>query len=211
MSALQHPVSTREDVRSNLEEVFARDEFGHKSSWIAEQWGKFLDTLGDWFRELFGIADPATSEFIVRALLWLVAALILVAIAVRIVRWARGREAAPAAQARGPREDLRAAGVAALRREARAASARGDLLAALRLLFRALVLGLSEKGELEYRDAWTNRELFERGAPRHDVAPALAALVPRLDAQSFGHEPAGPEDVERLDALCDRLLGRLHS
>ena len=73
----------------------------------------------------------------------------------------------------------------------------------------ALVLGLSERGELEYRDAWTNRELLERGSPRRDVAPILAGLVPRLDAQSFGHEPAGPADVENLSSLCDRLLGRI--
>ncbi|HZO10199.1 MAG TPA: DUF4129 domain-containing protein, partial [Myxococcota bacterium] len=91
------------------------------------------------------------------------------------------------------------------------AAARGDRVAALRLLFRALVLGLSQRGELEYRDAWTNRELLERGAPPRDVAPVLAALVPRLDAQSFGHEPAVAEDVERLAALCDRFLGRVPS
>lgn len=211
MSGLQQSVSTREDVRSTLEAIFAREEFGPQSSWLAEQWEKLLETLGEWLEDLFGLTDPATNRTIVIALLALVAAVILAAIVVRIVRWARERELAPAAQSLGPRADRRAASVAALRREARAASARGDPVAALRLLFRALVLGLSERGELEYRDAWTNRELFERGAPRRDVAPILAALVPRLDAQSFGHEPAGPEDVERLSSLCDRLLGKVHA
>jgi len=125
------------------------------------------------------------------------------------VRWIRERADAPPRPAGDAIEVRRAASVAALRREARAAAARGDRLGALRLLFRALVLGLSERGELEYRDAWTNRELLERGSPRRDVAPLLAGLVPRLDAQSFGREPAEPADVEHLASLCDRLLGRM--
>jgi len=205
---LQHPVSTREDVRSTLESVFARDEFGEHRSWIAEQWVKLFDQLSEWFRDLFGIVDPAVNALLVKVLLGLLAAAILAAIAVRILRWARGRApAVPPQRAEG----RRAASVAALRAEARAAAARGDRVAALRLLFRALVLGLSQRGELEYRDAWTNRELLERGAPPRDVAPVLAALVPRLDAQSFGHEPAVAEDVERLAALCDRFLGRVPS
>jgi hypothetical protein len=35
-----------------------------------------------------------------------------------------------------------------------------------------------------------------------------AALVPSLDRKSFGGEPAGPEDVARLAALCERWLGK---
>ena len=211
MSGLQQPLSTREEVRSTLEAILAREEFGPRRSWLAERWRELLDWIGDWLSELFGITDPATERSIVIALLSLMAAVILTATVLRIVRWAREREERPAARTVRSSEDRRAESVAALRREARAASARGDRVAALRLLFRALVLGLSERGELEYRDAWTNRELFERGAPRREVAPMLAALVPRLDAQSFGHEPAGPADVDRLDALCDRLLARRHA
>jgi hypothetical protein len=207
VSALQHPVASREEVGRRLETIFAREEFGERRSWLGEQWAKLLDTLGDWIGDLFGIVDPETSVNIVKALIWITCAAILAWIVYRVVRWARSRESGSADRGSAPGQDLRAASVAALRREARAASLRGDSLAALRLLFRALVLGLSERGELEYRDAWTNRELYERGAPRRDVAPLLAGLVPRLDAQSFGREPAGPEDVERLSSLCDRLLG----
>jgi hypothetical protein len=204
---LQAAETTREEVRAKLEAVLAREEFGTRRSWLAETSEKILDRLGEWFGDLFGLGDPAVSRKVVLVLLGLVAAALLGLIVARIARWMRGRgEARTSAPARSL-EARRAAGVAALRRDARAAAERGDHLAALRLLFRALVLGLSERGELEYRDAWTNRELFERGAPRHDVAPVLASLVPRLDAQSFGREPAGPADVERLAALCDRMLG----
>jgi len=194
VSGLQQPLSTREEVRSTLEAILAREEFGPRRSWLAERWRELLDWIGDWLSELFGITDPATERSIVIALLSLMAAVILTATVLRIVRWAREREERPAARTVRSSEDRRAESVAALRREARAASARGDRVAALRLLFRALVLGLSE-----------------RGAPRREVAPMLAALVPRLDAQSFGHEPAGPADVDRLDALCDRLLARRHA
>ena len=204
MSALQEQVASADEVRAKLAAVLAREEFAPKSSWLAETWKKTLDRLGDWLGEIFGIVDPATRRSVVIALLALLGAAILAAIVVRLARFLRARPASPAGG--GSVEDLRAAGVAALRRDARAAAARGDRLAALRLYFRALVVGLSERGQLEYKDAWTNRELLARGAPRREVAPVLASLVPRLDAQSFGREPALPEDVELLSSLCERLL-----
>lgn len=91
-------------------------------------------------------------------------------------------------------------------REARAKRAFAD---ALRFYAWALVVGLSERGDLEYRDAWTNRELVERGRPRPEALRVLAPLVPELDAKSFGHEPALEADVERLERLCREHLGGL--
>ena len=53
--------------------------------------------------------------------------------------------------------------VLALRAAARTARAEGDVRLALRQLFLALFLGLGERGDLRYHDAWTNRELLRRG------------------------------------------------
>jgi len=169
------------------------------SDWIGEKIGRFFG----WVGELLGVANAGS----VRTILTTFLVLAILALAWSVVRaFALRRERAGPLPSSDSGPDLRAATVETLRRRAREAAARGDHVAALRLLFRALVVGLSERGELAYRDAWTNRELLERGAPRRDVLPVLASLVPRLDAQSFGREPAGPDDVARLDAVCDRLL-----
>ena len=197
------------EVRDRVHRILARGEFGQGESRIARWIGERLDEAARWLKDLLGIADPHSAR---------VALYIVLGIAALALLWAIARTVANRRRGTGAREEegnapseatLRAATVAGLRREARVAARRDDHLGALRLYFRALVLGLSERGELRYRDAWTNREILERGAPRREVLPLLAPLVPRLDAQSFGHEPAFPEDVARLAALCDRLLGGL--
>lgn len=96
--------------------------------------------------------------------------------------------------------------VEALRARAREAEAAGDWIEALRLDFFALVIGLGERGDLDYRDAWTNRELLERGMPSRKVEHSLRPVVHRLDAHSFGHLPSGPEEVVEFREFCDRLL-----
>lgn len=93
-----------------------------------------------------------------------------------------------------------------LRARARAAEAAGNWIEALRLDFFALVIGLGERGDLDYRDAWTNRELLERGFPSQQVECSLRPIVRRLDAHSFGHLPSGPEEVVQFREFCDRLL-----
>ena len=102
-------------------------------------------------------------------------------------------------------EERVASRVEELRRRAREAAAAGQWVEALRLEFFALVVGLGERGDLEYRDAWTNRELLERGSPHPAVERALRPVVRRLDAHSFGHVPSGPEEVAEFQAFCERL------
>ena len=200
-AGLQGP--ERAAVRETIDRILAQEEFRPAgrtlSDWIAER----FERMARWLSELLGLGGAGSAKAVlvtflvlgVVALAWVLARAI-----------ARRRETSPLAPAASAAPDARRLTVAALRREAQAAAGRGDHLAALRWLFRALVVGLSERGDLAYRDAWTNRELVERGSPRREVLPLLAPLVPRLDAQSFGREPAGPEDVARLAAICDRLL-----
>jgi hypothetical protein len=194
----------RARVKETIDRILAEKEFrpakGGLGSWLAEKFEK----LADWISELFGLHSVGSARAMLVTFLILVAVLLGWAVARAIAL----RRPAVLRNAPAPAPDRRAATVAALRAAAREAAARGDHLAALRLAFRALVVGLSERGDLAYRDAWTNRELLERGAPRREVLPLLAALVPRLDAQSFGREPATAEDFARIDSLCDRLLAR---
>ncbi len=193
----------RAAVRETIDRILARKEFRPADKTLSDWIGEKLERVAHWIGDLLGIADAGSVRTIVTTFLVL-ATLALAWSIVRAFALRRGLEAPRPSSALAP--DLRAATVETLRRMAREAADRGDHVAALRLLFRALVVGLSERGELAYRDSWTNRELLERGAPKRDVLPILAPLVPHLDAQSFGREPAGPDDVARLAAICDRLL-----
>jgi hypothetical protein len=189
-------------VRETIDRILARREFQPADHSLSDWIGKQLERFFRWIGDLLGIADAGSVRTILMTFLVLAA----LGFAWSIVRALALRRKLDAPPSSAPAPDLRAATVDALRRMAREAADRGEHVAALRLLFRALVVGLSERGELAYREAWTNRELLERGAPRRDVLELLASLVPRLDAQSFGREPAGPDDVARLSAVCDRLL-----
>jgi hypothetical protein len=75
------------------------------------------------------------------------------------------------------------------------------------LFFFALVVGLGRAGDLEYHDAWTNRELLQRGSPSPRLARALEDLVRELDLKGFGCVPTVEDDVNRLEALCKSMLG----
>ena len=85
--------------------------------------------------------------------------------------------------------------------------ARGDSRLALRKLIFALVLGLGVRGDLRYRDSWTIRELLRRGRPSEEAQAVLVPLVSELEAKEFGRAETTEEDLDRLEALCDRHLG----
>lgn len=200
--------ASREEVARALESVYARPEFRPQGeslvdralAWLFERVAELFELLG------IGVGDGGTLiHGFVYALIALALALALL-LAFRFAR-ARAPRARGAADAAADPEELRRRRVERLREEAREAEAAGDLVRALRLYFVALVIGLSERGELDYRESWTNRELFERGAPRSEAARELGALVPALDAHSFGGVPAARGEVDRMAALCDRWLG----
>ena len=134
----------------------------------------------------------------------IIIAVIVVLILVLVTRHFRGRR--HDVERRGTVAERIASRVESLRARARDAEAAGDWVEALRLDFFALVIGLGERGDLDYRDAWTNRELLERGMPSRKVELSLRPVVKRLDAHSFGHLPSGRDEVVEFREFCDRLL-----
>lgn len=194
-------------IRRVVDEVLSKPDYQpvrpEPPSWLAERWAEFLQ----WLSEHLGIA-PGVGGNVVLYVLYGAIALLLVWILVTFARRALANRGGDAAEEPAR---VRAARVKDLLARSRAARARGDFAEALRFAFWALVVGLSERGDLEYRDAWTNRELVERGKPRPDAARVLVPLVPELDAKSFGHVEALEEDVERLERLCREHLGGLAS
>jgi hypothetical protein len=190
-------------VRAKIDEVLARPEFHPYENPIAAGFGKVLKKILEAIGDLFGVGEKTAGNILLVVVYTGLAALVLF-IVVSLVR--RRRKIASASALVADPKVQRAMRVSDLRRRAREAELAGDLVLALRLYFTALVVALGERGDLDYRDAWTNRELLERGEPRPEVAALLRPLVPALDAKSFGHEPAEPEDVARMARLCDQIL-----
>lgn len=193
-------------VRTEIDRILATREFRGGGNALQKWLGEKVEELITALSRILGIEPRDVGDILV-GLLYFVLAAAVGWIVWRIVRSRRDRvRAATAAEVLDP-EAVRRARVRELRREARLARERGDRLLALRLYFTALVVGLGEKGDLSYRDAWTNRELLERGEPKEPVRARLAPLVPELDARSFGHVPVEDGDVTRLSNLVEELLG----
>jgi hypothetical protein len=169
-----------------------------------------LEELLEWLDEL--ASESGVSDTAVEITLWIVVGLVVVllvlllgqALSAALRAERRPRDAADLD--RGPSARERAA---RLRREALAAREAGDRRLALRLGFFALVVGLGARGNLRYRDAWTNRELLHRGRPGRAELLLLSPLVDDLEAKDFGREPVTDEDLDRLETLCTKHLGRL--
>ena len=199
---MQRPPEPAE-VSAALERALARPELGRGENPLYQATQDVIDWLSELFDWDFA---PELSRGALQATAWVLVALLAALLVVLALRLARGRT--------GRRSERRAASHAArvavrveeLRARARDAEAAGDWLGALRLHFFALVVGLGQRGDLEYRAAWTNRELLARGEPTPAVAAALRPLVVELDARSFGTLEAGPDDVRRFAAACDRMM-----
>lgn len=192
-----------EAVRGALDDVLADERLRQNplSAWIGERLERLAEAL---FGDGGGGGTGIDLSFLLTSGGWVLLALVVIAltlfVASRVGRRARAAELEAAAP-----DGVRAR-VAELLAEARAAEGAGDLLRALRLYFFALVVGLGERGELRYRDAWTNRELFERGRPSAELRARLAPIVADLDRKSFGGEVVAPTDVRRLEGLCATWL-----
>jgi hypothetical protein len=194
-------------VRETVEEVLSAPAYGEDGQnpiMLA------LTELFDWIVELleeFGLDAPAGTLEAGVKFLWFVIFLVVVLFLARLLILHLRVRAEQASTDRASAADELANRVANLRNEAREAHSAGDYTLALRLYFFALVIGLGQRGELEYNGAWTNRELLERGEPQPEIAQLLGPLVAELDAHSFGHVPTGAPQVRRFADLCERLLG----
>lgn len=196
-----------EEVERTLRELLEGTRFGSGDAEPAESFlVEALRSFFEWLGDLFSFGDVAGGAALgSKVFLWIVAllaAVLLVGMLVAIARERLRREERPTAGAATV-----ALRVGELREAAHAAQGAGDWTRALRLWFFATVVGLAERGDLEYRDAWTNRELLERGEPAAVARASLVPLVGVLDEASFGGRPIGAAEVARFAAVCDDLLG----
>lgn len=191
-----------EEVAASLERILAAKEF--------QQGG--VDPVAEALGRLFSwsISDEALVAT-GWTLLWIAAIGLGVGLGWLYVRMRasprRAREATGAAAGEFSGA-VASAGARALELRARAQAARasGDLALALRLALFALLVELAQRGDLEFRDAWTHRELFERGRPSAAARAALGPWLGELDAKLFGRAGVVAADLERLEGLSADLL-----
>lgn len=200
MSRLQETASG-EEVTVAVTDVLSRREFQKERSMLED----FLEWLFD--RLELGQGAEALGEILFWLLIGTLAGLtIYFGIRFLAAGRIRRRKLRDAAERGGPTVGQR---VELLRREAADARAGGDLRLALRKNLFALVLGLGSRGDLDYRDAWTNRELLFRGRPAPKMRDMLASVVTELEPKEFGREPVLDQDVDHIEELCRRYLGAL--
>lgn len=201
-SLAQAPPAEPAVVRTTIDSILQSSEFTPKNTGLERAIAWIVDALADLLPD--GGVSRDTLEMLAATLVYVVLGALVVLLGWVIVRAWRRREKRSIAVP--DPAVVRARRVEELRQRARAANTRGEHVLALRLEFTALVVGLGERGDLEYRDAFTNRELLERGRPGREAEALLRPIVPELDRRSFGGESATSEDFAHLSALCDRLL-----
>ncbi len=198
----QAPPAEPAVVRTTIDDILNSPEFTPQESIVQKAIAWVVEFLSGLLPDVALSSDALES--LAATLVYVVLAALVVMLVLLLARmWPR--RAAKVIVAADP-ATVRARRVEELRERARTANARGEHVLALRLEFTALVVGLGERGDLEYRDAFTNRELLERGRPGREAEALLRPIVPELDRRSFGGDPATSEDFARLSALCDRLL-----
>ena len=71
------------------------------------------------------------------------------------------------------------------------------------------MVGLGARGDVGFREAWTNRELLRRGRPKESARRLLEELVDELEGKEYGREEITTADLVRLEDLCSTHLGEL--
>lgn len=191
------------EVQRALEEILLRDAKPEVSLW---------ERLMKWAEEFFSFSwEPSSTapDWLgnLAKLVVFLAALGLMLLVTRLVahQWAERRRQAEREELELPVLER----VALLRMEAQDARRAGQWKLALQKQFFALVLGLGERGDLEFRDAWTNRELLALGSPAPGVQRVLGPLLEELEPKEFGRVEVQAEDLDRLEALASEYFGAL--
>lgn len=165
-----------------------------------------LERLSNWVADHLIDLLPGGKGDLLFALFVLVAALVLARLGLVVARTlgSRRRPARRGEPASGP-SPLEVA--RELFARARAERAQGRSREALRSFLHALVLTLGGRGVLEFRPAWTLRELIARGSPAEEARALLDELVLEFEPKDFGDAPIREEDLDRLEEACASALG----
>jgi len=187
------------EIRSALEGVIADAEVsGERRSLMDILWERLADMLPEELEA--GTAD--TFQWTILC----VAGILVAFIIVRMVQAAADSRVIPSGSSTTSTDIARRE--RALEVLARARAASNDPALAARLYLFALILGLGERGDLVYREAWTYRELLDQGGPKPRVEALLRPLVAELESVAFGGRAPSPDQLKRLEVLARVHLER---
>ncbi|MFO0809515.1 MAG: DUF4129 domain-containing protein [Gemmataceae bacterium] len=172
-----------DQVRRAVDEVFKRPEFGEQVNW----WLIALKPLIAFFRWLGTLSsvDPILFWVIfIGSLLLLVLMILLIVFQLRSAFATSSRR--PGAKAAAAERARRSAECRALATDC---AARGDYTEAVRQLFLSLVYLYDEKGRINFRQAYTNREYLGLLDDQRDARAGLQLFVDALDDHWYGQSP----------------------
>lgn len=204
------PEHSAEEARRQAEEVLSRPDYEWDEpsddplqgilSWIDEQVSKVLAGVG------MGDLPPWVA--------WTALAILVVAVVALVVVLVRRRGAGRRAGGRptaagGDAVVIEPEPATGWGAEARRAAAEGRWRDAVRCTYRALVVDLAAAGALGDRAERTSGELAtDLARSRPPAAEAFADATALFEATWYGGARAGPDDLQRLDALAGQVRDR---
>jgi len=189
-AAQETPAEAREEARRILaEDRFHETELPRPLRRPLEWLGDRLEPIWNFFER---ILEPLPGE---TSLVWLVLAAAVLLLAVWIATRLVLRHGPPAQRLRvgGPLADEESADAATLERLADTAERTGDLERAVRLRFRAGILRLVERRQLDDPEIVTTGSLVRRHRSESFSAGARA-----FDEVVYGRRTPTPEDVRKV-------------
>jgi Domain of unknown function (DUF4129) len=192
------PSQTPAEVREEAERILADDRF-HDTD-LPRPLRRPLEWLGDRLEPLGDVVDALPGE---TSLVWLVLAVAVVLVALWVATRLVRRRGPPAARRPGAGRAERTADAATLEREADAAERAGDLERALRLRFRAGILRMVERRQLEDPTLVTTGSLVRRMRSEAFTAGARA-----FDEVVYGRRAPTSDDVRKVREGWQAVLAR---
>lgn len=208
---MQAPQVTPEAVTKALKTVRTREEL--RGLYAPEDSAPAWWT---WLKELFSGSSDSPSDYdpsqglegahgLLEMAPYVVAGVVLLLVLVGVAVFV-SRSSRKARNKQEESSERRARLVEELLAEGARAQSGGELAAALRAYWAALVTGLGRGAELVYRPAWTCREMLARSPGEGPDVELLARLLPRVEELEFGRAEIVAGDVDELARLCQERL-----
>jgi hypothetical protein len=196
-----------------LAEILARPEFNTPLSLWDRFWQWLRNLLSDLMPESQPSGDSSWLALLIRLIPWIVT-IFIVAVAIWLLSYWLQRllrsfvSDARVAELAGDDELPRTAAEA--RQQARVAAHSGRYRDAVRRLYLAALLQLSEQRLIDYERSLTNREVLTRLPEASPIRPHLAPVIATFDLVWYGvREPdqatftAYEQEIDRLSAVAE--------
>lgn len=195
-----------------LDEILARPEFNRPLSLWERFWQWFERVLAEWLPDRPAAGNAGWLALLLRALPWIITTIIVAVVIWLLSYWLQrvlGSFVADARATGNNGDDQLPATAAEARQQARAAAEAGHYRDAVRRLYLAALLQLSEHGLITYERSLTNREVLVRVPDNSPVRRHLEPVVATFDQVWYGvREPdqttftAYEREIDTLSAVA---------